>query len=272
MRSIIMIMMASISAVAAADSDCEFGGVAYSGEVLVTSATFGTSTLVPGNFLFNCEDVTKVTFGDDLTSFDDNGGSMTLRNMPNLQEIVFGAGMTYTGFENSMYNSPSINRVVIRSAGVWLPRTEAMWHSTPAIICPNVLFICITDTCRDGSGASRGALGVDYRLKNPSATCDEMPSPPPASHDGAIIELTGHAPKIVFGTPDSPICELVLDRTSGSLKSSCDIDTLTSQTGRRLGDSPVRYDVLRKEIAALKAEVSALRDTVLSQQHPHSEK
>jgi len=90
------------------------------------------------------------------------------------------------------------------------------------------------------------------------------PSPLPP-YNGAIIEMTGDAPKIVFGTLESPICELTLDRSLGSLRSSCDINTNPSLTGRRLssGSSP-SYDELKLEIATLKVDLANLRDIVQS--------
>ena len=55
------------------------------------------------------------------------------------------------------------------------------------------------------------------------------PSPSPPSSDeastgspspSALLELTGHLPKIALGDRDAPICELSLDRTSTQLVSS----------------------------------------------------
>ena len=40
---------------------------------------------------------------------------------------------------------------------------------------------------------------------------------------GAIIELTGDAPKILFGQIDAPVCQVTLNRTEGHLTSTCDL-------------------------------------------------
>ena len=77
-----------------------------------------------------------------------------------------------------------------------------------------------------------------------------------------MLELTGGAPKVLFGTMDNPVCELSLDRANGRLESSCAIET----GGRRLGEeatvSVAEHEKLKAEHAALKAEVAALRRAV----------
>jgi len=45
------------------------------------------------------------------------------------------------------------------------------------------------------------------------------------AHDGAIVELTGVAPKIRFGPVDVPVCELILNNAGRHLESTCDLHT-----------------------------------------------
>jgi len=79
------------------------------------------------------------------------------------------------------------------------------------------------------------------------------PSPP--TIDGAVVELTGVSPKIVFGGVDAPICTLSLDRGDSRLLSTCPIH----DGRRRLGEADF---VLTEEFNALKEEVADLRRLV----------
>jgi hypothetical protein len=83
------------------------------------------------------------------------------------------------------------------------------------------------------------------------------PSPPP-TQDGAILELTGIAPKIHFGPEAAPICSLMLDSATSRIVSTCQLDT---PTGRRLQDTNA-FASLLAEHNALKAEVVELRRIV----------
>lgn len=47
-----------------------------------------------------------------------------------------------------------------------------------------------------------------------------------SAQDGAQIELTGISPKIKFGPPEAPVCEILL--TGNSLNSTCELNTPTS--------------------------------------------
>jgi len=81
----------------------------------------------------------------------------------------------------------------------------------------------------------------------------ESPRPtPPAVHDGAIMELTGVAPKIIFGTMDAPVCELSLNRGNSWIESSCPVIS----NRRRLDDDEFEW---KSKLEALKAEVAELR-------------
>ena len=63
-------------------------------------------------------------------------------------------------------------------------------------------------------------------------TCDLPPSTPASPpKSGAVIELTGDMPRIIFGTVESPVCELSLNRANGRLDSTCSL-----QAGRRLNE------------------------------------
>jgi len=86
------------------------------------------------------------------------------------------------------------------------------------------------------------------------------PSMPPSSPpSGALVELTGDMPKIAFGDPDSPTCELSLNRVNSRLESTCEITTAasTSPEGRRL-QTFAEHDC-KKELAVLKAEMNDMR-------------
>jgi len=71
--------------------------------------------------------------------------------------------------------------------------------------------------------------------------------------------MTGDAPKIVFGTLEASVCELVLNRGNLNIQSSCDINT---PSGRRLSISD--YDELLEDVSRLKAEVAELRQILQS--------
>lgn len=78
------------------------------------------------------------------------------------------------------------------------------------------------------------------------------PSPPTSPDSGAIIELTGYQPKILFGDPGSPACELSLNRDESRLESTCAIST----SRRRLNSESHEYEL---ELKALKMDVEELR-------------
>merc|ERR1711959_876496 len=90
--------------------------------------------------------------------------------------------------------------------------------------------------------------------------CILPPSPPPATpqpQDGAIIEMTGDDPKLIFGTLENPPCQLSIDRPNSRLVSTCSI-----QDSRRLeeaGDCKGKYSALEKQYKAVQSEVSELR-------------
>eukprot|EP00966_Prymnesium_polylepis_P103236 2391164-Prymnesium_polylepis.1 len=56
--------------------------------------------------------------------------------------------------------------------------------------------------------------GFGFTAPLPPPTAPSFP-PPPTS--GSILEMTGDQPKIIFGTLETPICELSLDRTNAEL-------------------------------------------------------
>ena len=74
--------------------------------------------------------------------------------------------------------------------------------------------------------------------------------------------MTGAAPQIIFGPPDTPLCTFGLDASTGNLHSSCDISTGSRRLeavdmGVKTGES-----ASVKDLEALKAEVTDLRNTV----------
>lgn len=88
-----------------------------------------------------------------------------------------------------------------------------------------------------------------------------IPDPPlPQTQDGAIIEMTGDDPKLIFGTLEDPTCQLSIDRPNSRLISTCSI-----QDSRRLEetfDCEAKYAALEQKYEALQSEVSELRQSI----------
>ena len=81
---------------------------------------------------------------------------------------------------------------------------------------------------------------------------------PSQEQDGAIIEMTGDDPKLIFGTLDNPVCQLSVDRSNSRLVSTCPI-----QDSRRLEetfDCEAKYAALEQKYEALQTEVSELAE------------
>ena len=90
----------------------------------------------------------------------------------------------------------------------------------------------------------------------------DPPSPPaaPQTQDGAVIEMTGDDPKLIFGTLEDPTCQLSIDRLNSRLVSTCSI-----QDSRRLEetfDCEAKYAALEQKYEALQSEVSELRQSI----------
>ena len=90
----------------------------------------------------------------------------------------------------------------------------------------------------------------------------DPPSPPapPQTQDGAVIEMTGDDPKLIFGTLENPTCQLSIDRPNSRLVSTCSI-----QDSRRLEeafDCEGKYAALEQKYKTLQSEVSELRASV----------
>jgi len=80
-----------------------------------------------------------------------------------------------------------------------------------------------------------------------------------ADDDGAIIELTGESPKLAFGDPDAPTCELRLDRTNSRLESTCPIAVYGGpHEHRHLAAGPDWNAKPEAELAELKASNAKL--------------
>jgi len=77
----------------------------------------------------------------------------------------------------------------------------------------------------------------------------------PECPSGAIIELTGDQPQLLFGDPGAPTCKLFLDRDNSRLESTCSIFT----NRRRLEAECVEC---KSEIENLKAQVKELHHSL----------
>ena len=80
------------------------------------------------------------------------------------------------------------------------------------------------------------------------------------TQDGAVIEMSGNDPKLIFGTLENPTCQLSIDRPNSRLVSTCSI-----HESRRLEETVERegkYLALEKKYVALQSEVSELRRSV----------
>jgi hypothetical protein len=105
----------------------------------------------------------------------------------------------------------------------------------------------------------QGPTLYNFNVCYPDAS-SPPPSPSPPPPDGAVLELTGTEPKILFGPQDAPVCSLSLDSAAGSIISTC---ALTTSSGRRLENSDAlvsrtEHEALKAEHEALKAEVAKL--------------
>ena len=98
---------------------------------------------------------------------------------------------------------------------------------------------------------------VDGPSQSPSSPPLASPSP-----DGAVLELTGTAPRVVFGSLAAPVCELRVDSAAGRLVSTC---AIASADGRRLAADDEDLDAaggqrqVREELTELKLEIAELR-------------
>jgi hypothetical protein len=100
----------------------------------------------------------------------------------------------------------------------------------------------------------RGRVGIQLRSRANGARTSR----------GALIELTGDAPKIILGSTTAPVCELSLDRTTGQLLSTCIIADPAASNVRQLTTDGVTAtndacSSCATRLAALEAEVAALR-------------
>jgi len=71
-----------------------------------------------------------------------------------------------------------------------------------------------------------------------------------------VLELTGQAPQIVFGSAAAPVCSLSLDGANGQLLSSCELVDDSASGRRRLSHASAPFEA---ELKALRAEVAELR-------------
>lgn len=78
-------------------------------------------------------------------------------------------------------------------------------------------------------------------------------------------------PKVVFGNPDSPACELILDRDPDRLRSTCTFYA-PSVSGRRLEEEDESETLaairsLKAELAEVKAELAQLKAKSAATKH-----
>ena len=125
-------------------------------------------------------------------------------------------------------------------------------------------FSCI-DVSRRGDYAGAATASNGLVVFVPKATnCIGtlvIPDPPsPQTQDGAIIEMTGDDPKLIFGTLEDPTCQLSIDRPNSRLVSTCSI-----QDSRRLEetfDCEAKYAALEQKYEVLQSKVSELRRSI----------
>jgi len=135
----------------------------------------------------------------------------------------------------------------------------------------------VTLTAASASGAAGAELVVKFSYDTRGETslynsrvyldnvrlerCAAPTAPPPQAQDGAIIEMTGDDPKLIFGTLENPTCQLSIDRPNGRLVSTCSIQ----DSRRRLEeafDCEAKHAALEQKYEALRTEVSELRALV----------
>jgi len=91
-------------------------------------------------------------------------------------------------------------------------------------------------------------------------------APPPSPPSGAVIELTGQAPKIIFGgkNGDADVCELTFDSTSRTIASTCPINE--SNGGRRVEEQEISdahtHLKLTQKIASLSAKYESVESAL----------
>ena len=122
------------------------------------------------------------------------------------------------------------------------------------------------------SSVTAGGHHVCGVLLNGTALCwgrntYNQSSPPTFAPTGAILEMTGDVPRIIFGDIAEPVCELLLDRINNRIMSTCPLQT-TSLSHRRLDKErdmdtaaapcETRYSNLKEEVGTLSARIAEL--------------
>lgn len=124
--------------------------------------------------------------------------------------------------------------------------------------CNKQLIYSAWSASNGGFGFAQGSIDADW---SSFAGCPSPPPIAPPPPNGAIIELTGEQPKILFGDLGSPMCELFLDRDSNQLQSTCEVQTPLGVQGRRL-DLGGAADAIEADLVALKAEVAQMQQAL----------
>lgn len=105
----------------------------------------------------------------------------------------------------------------------------------------------------------------DFETCVPVCWCVAPPSPPPS---GAVVELTGQAPKIIFGGPngDADVCELTFDPNSHTIVSNLTYPLNDSNGGRRVEEQEISdahtHLELTQKIASLSAKYESLESAL----------
>jgi len=101
----------------------------------------------------------------------------------------------------------------------------------------------------------RGYFGSNAAIAKVMVSCSPL-------DDGSVLELTGALPKIIFGDPSAPACELRLVHDPVRIVSTCPLSATGSRRQLRGGDEAPAGSVSRDEFDALKMEVEVLRAAV----------
>ena len=96
-----------------------------------------------------------------------------------------------------------------------------------------------------------------------------------SAESSAMLELTGDAPKILFGEIEAPACELQLNRETGRLTTTCDIslgDTSIATLLAENAELAAQHLRFVRKIAALEAwkeeaqaQLESLRNSIVPQ-------
>jgi len=170
-------------------------------------------------------------------------GTVTFQNCDIHNNEAYDGGGIYVTGGNARLVSSSIHTNTVTNTGA------NVYVSTTGSVC--TFAMSLTGV----SGTVSSCPAPPPPLPVPPSLPPQVASPSSAPH-GATLELTGDAPRIIFGEVDAPVCELMLDRSHGRLESTCAI----ASTARRLDEEEEDADWV-KELNELKVEVAKLRSS-----------